>query len=151
MHGLERVTVVMTLMEQLRAVMAEENTLVRQMKLDRLNELHAEKAALADAYELELRRLRSQPELMADLPNDVRQHLEEITRSFQDASKANANILMAARTMVERMMRKLGDSMSATSPAPGYGQVYGNHSSGHSSNSTAKTGKVISVAFNREL
>jgi hypothetical protein len=144
MSSLERVTVVMTLMEQLRAVMAEENALVRQMKLDRLNDLHAEKAALADAYELELRRLRGEPELFVELSDDVREHLQETTRNFQEASKYNAQVLMAARTLVERMMRKLGESMAVTAPrAGGYGQQPGKES--------LTSGQVISVAFNREL
>lgn len=142
MHGLERVTVIMTLMEQLRAIMAEENTLVRQLKLDRLSDLHQEKAALADAYELELRRIRTEPELMAELSDDVREHLAERTREFQAASKNNATIISAAQTMVERMMRKLGESVANQKPLGGYGQ---------GQQQGQQTGQVISVAFNREL
>ena len=52
----------MTLMRQLQDVMRTENGLLREMRLARLQELQAEKAALAETYELELRRLRQAPE-----------------------------------------------------------------------------------------
>ena len=56
------VAVLLTLMRQLQEVMRTENGLLRDMRLERLRALQAEKAALADAYEVELRRLRDAPD-----------------------------------------------------------------------------------------
>ena len=68
MTGAEaRLTALMTLMRQLQDVMRTENGLLREMRLARLQDLQAEKAALAETYELELRRLRQAPELLASL------------------------------------------------------------------------------------
>ena len=53
-----RVAVLITLMRQLQEVMRAENGMLRDLNLARLNELQAEKLALAGSYEVELRRLR---------------------------------------------------------------------------------------------
>jgi hypothetical protein len=65
MEPLEQVTVVMTLMKRLVQVMDHERAILRSMRLDTLPDLQAEKAALAEAYEIELARLRCSPEALA--------------------------------------------------------------------------------------
>ena len=97
MEPLERVAVLLTLMRELEGVMRQENALLREMKLARLADLQTEKAALAEAYETELRSLRSAPEAVASLPTAVRQSLEQATREFQLTARSNVNALLAGR------------------------------------------------------
>ena len=77
-----KVAVLMALMRQLQDVMRAENALLREMKLARLQELQVEKSALAQSYELELRRLRQSPETLAGLHEDGRALLEAAMREF---------------------------------------------------------------------
>ena len=88
----------MTLMRQLQEVMRTENGLLREMRLARLQELQAEKAALAESYELELRRLRQAPELLAGLERRAaRSCSRPPCASSRRPSRANADRLLQSR------------------------------------------------------
>lgn len=143
MEPLERVAVLLTLMRELESVMRLENGMLRDMRLGRMAQLHAEKAALAEAYEVELRTLRSAPEVLAGLPGSVREGLEEAMRSFQAAVGINAQALGAARTVVEGIVRRIAESLEAVKPA----------GSGYSGTAGVEmaAGRVISVAFDRRF
>ena len=67
MEPLEQITVLMTLMKRLAQVMDHERAVLRSMRLDALPEIQDEKEALAEAYEIELGRLRCSPETLAAL------------------------------------------------------------------------------------
>ncbi len=144
MEPLERVAVLLTLMRELEGVMRLENGMLREMKLGRMRQIQAEKAALAEAYEIELRGLRSAPETMAGLPDGVRQGLEQATRSFQAAARTNADALAAARTVVEGVVRLIGESLATVKPSrTGYpGMPVG---------AGEPPGRVIAVAFDRRI
>ena len=86
MEPLEQVTVLMTLMRRLGQVMDHERALLRSLKLDSLPDIQDEKVALAEAYEIELARLRCSPETLADLEPPVRDQLNEAMRGFQTVS-----------------------------------------------------------------
>jgi hypothetical protein len=137
MGPLEQVTVLMTLIKRLGQVMDHERALLRSMKLDQLDEVQGEKLALAEAYEIELARLRSSPERLAGLEQGVRERLQESMRRLQDAVSANLHALAAAQLVIERILRNIADSLGREAGAAGYGQRGG--------------GQVIPVAFNRKL
>jgi hypothetical protein len=136
-----RVAMLMTLMRQLQDVMHAESALLRGMKLDRLRELQAEKVALAEGYELALRRLRQTPEALAGLDESGRGQLEAAMREFQAVARANAERLRHASHVVEGIVQAIGRSLGATEAgAPGYRA---------SSRGTPEPGRVIAVAFDR--
>ena len=135
-----RVTMLLTLMQQLREVMQAENALLREMQLGRLRDFQSEKVDLAESYELELRRLRQAPELLTTLDNDTRGQLELALREFQAAVRHNADRLLQARSIVEGVVRVLGESLAA----PPDGQRYGT-----ASRPSRDGGRVIAVAFDR--
>src|SRR4051794_8717878 len=112
MPPLGRTAVLLTLMRELEEVMRAEDALLRDMRLDRLRALQAEKTALADAYEAELRRLRDAPDTVGALEPEVRRALDEAMRSFRAAVQANARRLDAARR-VEGVVKALGESVAA--------------------------------------
>jgi ABC-type antimicrobial peptide transport system ATPase subunit len=144
MEPLEQAAILMTLMKRLGQVMDHERALLRSMRLDDLKELQEEKAALADAYEIELKRLRKTPETLASLDASVREQIEGGMRRFQEAASANFEALGAAQTVVEKVVRNIADSLGRNQKGHGYDQA---------SPIAARTSsaQVISVAFDRKL
>lgn len=145
MEPLERVAVLLTLMRELEAVMRLENGMLREMKLARMAELQSEKSALARAYEVELRVLRAAPDAVASLPDGVRAGLEQASRDFQASVRVNLQVLGAAKSVVEGIVRHIGDSLaSAGRSRPGYAAP-------SRSSPDPVSGRVIAVAFDRRI
>ena len=121
MTGAEaRLAVLMTLMRQLQDVMRTENGLLREMRLARLQELQAEKAALAETYELELRRLRQAPELLASLERRPRASCSRrrCASSRRRCGPMPSGCCSRAR-VVEALVQVIGESLgTASAPAP---------------------------------
>ncbi|HMR31629.1 MAG TPA: hypothetical protein PKA13_10660 [Geminicoccaceae bacterium] len=137
--------VLLTLMRELEEVIRLENGVLRDMKLGRVADLQKEKAALAEKYEVQLRALRSSPEVVASLPDGVRANLEQATRSFQEIVRANVRALGAARTVVEGIVRHIGESLATVRPSrTGYPGMAGMAAEGG-------PGRVIAVAFDRRI
>lgn len=143
MAPLEQVTVLVTLMRRLCQVMDHERAILGTMRLDALPEIQEEKAALAEAYEIELGRLRRAPEVVAALDGGVRERLHETMREFQDTVTANLNALVAAQSVIDRILRHIADSLAAGTP-----KHYGR--SGEASERPAGGAQVISLAFDRQ-
>ena len=117
--ALDRAAALLAMMRELEGLMGAENALLRDMRLERLRGLQDEKAALAAAYEAELRRLRATPEIAGALAPEARLALEEGMRRFRAAARVNAQRLEAARGVVEGVVKALGSSLSATRNAGG--------------------------------
>jgi hypothetical protein len=89
MEPLEQVTILMALMKRLVQVMDYERAILKSMRLDVLPDLQEEKAALAEAYEIEVARLRCSPDALAALEPHVRAELHEAMRGFQESMRTN--------------------------------------------------------------
>ena len=139
----DRVAVLLMLMHQLQDVMRTENGLLREMRLPRLQELQQEKSALADAYELALRRLRQAPETMGSLDEASRGMLEAAMREFQLAVRGNAERLLQSRGVIEDIVRILGESLNRGTATGGYG------GSAAKPVSDATTARVIPMTLDR--
>jgi len=137
MSGLERIALLLGLIEQLCDVMGREAECVRRMAVERMAEVHAEKRLLAEAYEKELAALRRSPELLGGLPLEARRELEEGMRRLQAASRRNADLLAAAKMVTERLLRRVSEALAAEprgfAPPP------------------AGTSRVIAVSFDRSV
>jgi flagellar biosynthesis/type III secretory pathway chaperone len=143
MEPLEQVTVLMTLMKRLAQVMDHERAVLRSMRLEVLPEIQDEKEALAEAYEIELSRLRCSPEVLAALEPGVRSQLHDAMRSFQESVTANLNALLAAQAVVDKVLRNIGDSLARSAA----GFTYGARGQGAPAE---PRGRVIAVAFDRK-
>jgi flagellar biosynthesis/type III secretory pathway chaperone len=143
MEPLEQVTVLMTLMKRLAQVMDHERGMLRSMRLEALPEIQDEKEALAEAYEIELSRLRCSPEVLAALEPGVRSQLHEAMCSFQESVTANLNALLAAQAVVDKVLRNIGDSLARSAA----GFAYGARGQGAPAE---PRGRVIAVAFDRK-
>jgi hypothetical protein len=145
MEPLEQITVLMTLMRRLGQVMDHESLVLQSLRLDALPDIQEEKAALAEAYEIELGRLRCSPQVLGVLEVDIRDRLHEAMREFQEKVTGNLNVLLATQTVVERVLRNIGQSLSRTAAGPSYG------TRGEVAAAGEPRGQVISVAFDRKL
>ncbi len=144
MEPLEQAAILMTLMKRLGQVMDHERALLKSMRLDDLKELQEEKTALAEAYEIELKRLRKNPETMAALDSTVREQIKGGMRRFQEAATANFDAISAAHTVVEKVIRNIADTLAQNQKNRSYGPAEGTEA-------RAATGQVISVAFDQKL
>jgi hypothetical protein len=108
MEPLEQVTILMTLMKRLGQVMEHERAVLRSLRVDILPDIQEEKGALAEAYEIELSRLRCSPEVLASLDPRVRSQLDDAMRAFQQCAAANLHALRGARTSVEKVLHSIG-------------------------------------------
>lgn len=140
--GEARIALLLTLMRQLQEVMRTENGLLREMRLARLQELLAEKAALAEAYERELRRWRQAPGAVAEIGPASRATLETAMREFQAAVRGNAERLLQSRRAVEDLVRVIGDSLHGGPPPRAY-------AGGTQPAADTGAGRVIPLAFDR--
>jgi hypothetical protein len=145
--ALGRAATLMALMRDLEGLMGAENALLRDMRLERLRGLQDEKAALAAAYEAELRRLRAAPEVAGALEPEARVALEEGMRRFRAAARTNARRLEAARGVVEGVVKALGSGLSAGRNAGGYYRP-GFPAAGGAGRGG---GQVVSLALNRRV
>lgn len=143
MEPLEKAAVLMTLMKRLGQIMDHERALLSSLRLEDLKELQEEKSALAEAYEVEMQRLRTTPETFATLDENVREQIEAAMRRFQEASQANLQALAAAQTVVDKVVRNIADGLARHRRGPSY------QASGAAAQPVS--GQVISVAFNRKL
>src|SRR5262245_1114045 len=112
MEPLEQVTILMTLMKRLVQVMDHERAILKGMRIDAVPDVQDEKLALAEAYEIEVARLRRSPETLVSLEPHVRSQLQEATRTLQDSMTVNLQALVAARQVVERVLRNIGESLA---------------------------------------
>ena len=142
MEPLEQAAVFLTLMRELEEAMRAEQALVRELRLDRLRALQVRKEVLAEAYEIELRRWRTEPERSAALDPAARSALETAMRGLQATARESARRLGAARTVVEGIARALG--REAAAPPAGYGP-------GSASAARRPTGQVVAFALDRRL
>ena len=112
MEPLEQVTILMTLMKRLVQVMDHERAVLQGMRLDALPDIQDEKVALAEAYEIEVARLRRSPATLMSLEPHVRAQLHDAMRALQESMTVNLQALLAARQVVERVLRNIGDSLA---------------------------------------
>ena len=144
MEPLEQVTILMTLMKRLVQVMDHERAILKGMRLDTLPDLQDEKVALAEAYEIEVARLRRSPERLVSLEPHVRTQLNDAMSAFQESMNVNLQPLLGARQVVERVLRNIGESLARGSRTLNYG------ARGEAAEAEPM-GQVISVAFDRRL
>ena len=148
MEPLERVTVLLTLIRRLQDIMESENLLVRSMTLDRLEDLQDEKKSLAEAYELEMRHIRKSPEFVAAVDIEIREILQEAIRDLRAAMRTNMETLAAAQTVLEGLVRRLGNSAASVSGAGAYGP--GVHGPGANGQRDGQP-QIVSIAFSQHI
>lgn len=144
MEPLEQVTVVMTLMKRLVQVMDHERAILQSMRLDALPDLQDEKVALAEAYEIEIARLRCSPEALASLDPHVRAQLHDAMCGFQESVSVNLHALAAVRDVIDQVLRNIGESLARGARTLAHGAR-------DEAGAPEQGGQVIPVAFDRRV
>jgi hypothetical protein len=144
MEPLEQITVLMTLMKRLVQVMDHERAILKSMRLDALPDLQDEKVALAEAYEIEIARLRCSPEALASLEPHVRAQLHDAMCGFQESVSVNLHALAAVRDVVDQVLRSIGESLARGARTLAHGAR-------DEAGLAEQGGQVIPVAFDRRV
>lgn len=116
-----RIAEVIGVTEQLSQMVAEESELLTARRTQEIGARHEEKARLAELYRLELEDLRRDPSrLEAAAPGEV-DSLKAATRRFRDILERNQRLVVAAKTVTERMFRTIGEEVAKRQrPVNGY-------------------------------
>ena len=142
MTPFDRISAALTVVRRLQHVLTRETQMLRSMQVTALADLQPEKAALVDAYAAEVRQLRGSPELFAALDDGVRESFAEATRELQSTITTNVRALESARSVMEGVVRTLGDSLRSVGQGKGYAASGGQ---------CQERPRVLPVAFSREI
>ncbi len=92
-------------------VMRREIEMLRDMRPSRLDDLHAQKNELADAYEQQVRALASEPEALAAVAPALRQEFAEVASEFNKVLAENESALHATRFAHERLLKAVVEAV----------------------------------------
>lgn len=91
--------------ENLTALIEQETSLLRAMKIQEMNFLQEEKMSLINSYEMEMRSLQSRPGFLESLDSGLRAELREALGELNTTLKENEGALLASKTANERLMK----------------------------------------------
>jgi len=94
------------------ALLGRETALLREMKTNAIGELQPEKLRLVRAYEERTRGLNARGEELGKVDRAIRDELRATVGRFEDAAKANAIAIHAAREANERLMQAIVDVLN---------------------------------------
>lgn len=94
-------------------VMRREIEMLRDMRPSDLDDLHAQKNDLADAYEQQVRALASEPEALAAVAPALRQEFAEVASEFNKVLAENESALHATRFAHERLLKAVVEAVGA--------------------------------------
>lgn len=100
-------------------LMRRETEQLGAMRIQELEALQAEKAALAATYEAAVQALASQPDALAALAPALKEELAEAARAFDQAAAENMRRLTAARVAHDRMLKAIVDAVTERRNARG--------------------------------
>ena len=109
------------LMDDLVELMTAEIELVMGRKFEAHKELLKRKQKLTLEYRTSVKSLAAQPDLLKQLPEDVRRKLKAAAQKLADAAERNARSLRTAVTTVQRLIQNIVSYIkSEVLTKPGY-------------------------------
>ncbi len=112
MNSEHMATGLLHLMRRLTEVMNIEIDLLKNNRPGDLEELQPEKAALASAYDDQMRQLREKPGLLDNVEGPLRQELHDESLAFHTALKSNLAAISAARKVGERVVQAISNAVT---------------------------------------
>ncbi len=92
-------------------VLRREIEMLRDMRPSGLDDLHAQKNELADAYEQQVRALAGEPEALAAVAPALRQEFTEVASEFNKVLAENESALHATRFAHERLLKAVVEAV----------------------------------------
>ncbi len=116
-----RIAEVIGTTEQLTMMVAEESELLTARRTQEIRARHEEKARLVELYRSELEALRADSSWReATAPGEV-DRLKAATRRFHEVLDRHRRLVIAAKTVTERMFRAIGEEVARRQrPLNGY-------------------------------
>lgn len=116
----ERVLQVST---QLTDVVTQETALLEANEPLKIGDLQDEKIRLANEYAMDIRAISQRKELIDRAPSERIAHLKVAMAKLDAALTRNRNVLTAAKSVSERILKSVADTMNERkAPTLGYGR-----------------------------
>lgn len=110
-NGADRAEQLLVLSERLRTLVEEETARIQARAPTAPPELVAEKERLANAYRLELTRIKEDPGLLDGAPKALLDALKAATANLQSALDAHEIALGAVRIIAEGLVQAMGEEI----------------------------------------
>lgn len=126
-------------------LMERENAFLANMQPQDIRDLQEEKTRLAGAYERGMEYLRKNPALLTEVTPRDKERLSAATRKFQETLAENERALRAVKTVSERLLNVIVNTLAEKQSNPVYsaGGVFGSGRPGPMS--------TVSLAVNQRL
>ena len=130
MDPMARANELIEVTQSLTAVIDRESELLKDLRVKEIGLLQQEKDSLAGLYEVRMREIMQEPNLLKTVDPTVRLQLRAASETFESSAQRNANALRAAMEMNTRMVNAIANVASgqevqpsgyaANGAAPGY-------------------------------
>lgn len=135
----------MTVSDRLADLMSRENQILRSMRPGDIKDLQKDKAELAQRYEQHMLAVRNDPAILAAAGPALRAKLREQSLRFDAVLAENERRLRSLRSLSERLMKTIVDTVTEQRRAPAY-------SSAGVMNDRAGPGRrTVAVTLNKQL
>lgn len=119
----ELVERMLSVSQQLTDVICQETELLKTSQPLRIGELQKEKIRLSNEYAMDIQAISLRKELIDRAPAEKIGHLKAAMSKLNTALEHNSNMLGAAKSVSERILKSVADSMNEhKAPALGYGR-----------------------------
>lgn len=100
---------IMALTARLAQVLAEEADLLAEMKVKQIEPLQKEKIWLTRAVELQIKRMKKYPDLLAEIEPEEREEFAELMDIFTEVRDENYRRLLAAKEVNQRVVEAIAE------------------------------------------
>ena len=119
----ELVERVLNVSQKLTDVVRRETELLEANQPLRIGELQEEKIRLSNEYAMDIQAISLRKELIDRAPAEKINHLKTAMATLNEALERNGNLLSAAKSVSERILKSVADSMNEhKAPSLGYGR-----------------------------
>ncbi|HAA93298.1 MAG: hypothetical protein CMM48_18690 [Rhodospirillaceae bacterium] len=135
--------------ESIITIIEQENTLLKESRVDEIEPLVETKKSLVDMYEYQVRDAAQHKGFLDEIDADMRTKLEKSNERFEDAVRKNVNALRAAMTVNHQIVETIARSIENQQVAPaGYSS---NGQGGRAQADKSKMASKIAFTLNEEF
>jgi len=106
---------IMAVTARLAQVLAQEADFLAGMNIQEIPALQKEKVWLTKAMELQLKKVKKNPELLDDISDDERDEMEELFTIFDEVKQENYRRLNAAKEVNQRVVEAIAEVVNEQS------------------------------------
>jgi hypothetical protein len=116
----------MAVVVRLAEILEQESTMIMKMNTNSMGQLHPEKLRYTQMLESYQALLRARPDIIEDLPDEVRDRLLNVIAGFSSIMEHNFRQVAAAKIVNQRVVQAITDSIAGQQHLTVYNKT-GNH------------------------